>query len=290
MPESPRLVLFALSQPMVFVVAWLMGRAAQRLLRSRAAVSGATMMVVSVLGMCLGFFIAGWMFSDLELWSPFAILIAFLADVVILAGYSAIVLRFAATEQPPSIAELAAAGESDRLEFKSSARWNLRSQEKDPRMEQVVAKTVAAFANSRGGTLLLGVDDEGRLLGLAVDFATLKQPDPDRFELWLRDLLQTRLGANAATLPHVDFEELPDGAHVCRVRTPPSPRPVYLRSGKGQSAASELWVRVGNSTRMLGLDEAVEYVARQWPPPVTGAVRHRLRSVVHRLGGSDTAR
>ena len=86
------------------------------------------------------------------------------------------------------IADVAARGESDTREFKSSARWNMRTQQRDDAMETVIAKTVAAFMNSGGGTLLIGVDDDGKLIGLGPDYATLKSPDADRFELWIRDL------------------------------------------------------------------------------------------------------
>ena len=74
-----------------------------------------------------------------------------------------------------------AAGESDRVEFKETARWNVREEKKDARMEQVVAKTVAAFLNSAGGTLVIGVDDAGTPIGLDRDYATLRTPDADRF-------------------------------------------------------------------------------------------------------------
>nr|WP_246308664.1 ATP-binding protein [Kineosphaera limosa] len=260
-----------------------MGLGAQRLLRSRVRLSVSTTTVASVLGMCLGFFVAGWFVPGLNLWSPIALLIAFATDVVVLGLVSALVLRLAPPPARPSIRAQAAAGESDRLELKSSARVNLRTGQRDERMELIVAKTVAAFGNSDGGTLLLGVDDEGTLLGLAPDFATLKQPDPDRFELWLRDLLQSRLGTNAAGLPIADFEELDDGSHVCRLLCPPSPRPIYLRPGKGQAVVPELWVRVGNSSRMLGVDDAVEYIAHRWPIPVVAAARAQARDQARRF-------
>ena len=128
-----------------------------------------------------------------------------------------------------------------------------------------MAKTVAAFMNSAGGTLLLGVDDGGNLIGLGPDYTTLKQPNADRFELWLRGMWRTRMGTNAAALPQVDFAPTPDGtAEVCRVTAPPSPLPVYLKPAKGRDGAA-LWVRVGNSTRRLEVDDAVDYVMLRWP-------------------------
>lgn len=55
----------------------------------------------------------------------------------------------------------------------------------------------------RGGTLLLGVDEDGRLIGLEPDHATSRGPNADRFELFIRDLWRNRLGTNAATLPRL---------------------------------------------------------------------------------------
>ena len=54
----------------------------------------------------------------------------------------------------------------------------MRAGKRDDAMETVIAKTVAAFMNSGGGTLLIGVDDDGRLIGLGPDYATLKTPTP----------------------------------------------------------------------------------------------------------------
>lgn len=61
--------------------------------------------------------------------------------------------------QRATTAELVRSGESDRVEFKSTARVNLHTGAKDDKMEQVVAKTLAAFLNTDGGTLVIGVDD-----------------------------------------------------------------------------------------------------------------------------------
>ena len=60
-----------------------------------------------------------------------------------------------AVETP--IDELIAEGESDELEFKSSLRWSYQGACMDRRLEEVILKSVAAFANSDGGTLLIGV-------------------------------------------------------------------------------------------------------------------------------------
>ena len=166
------------------------------------------------------------------------------------------------TRQPHlSAAELVAAGESARVEFKSTARCNLHTGQRDDKIEMVISKTVAALANSGGGDLLIGVDDDGKALGLDDDLKFMKQPDLDRYELWLRDHLSKTLGSTASANVEVTFPVL-DGVPVCHLRMLGASRPVFLSPGKGQPV--QMWVRVGNSTRQLGVDEALSYAADRW--------------------------
>jgi hypothetical protein len=97
------------------------------------------------------------------------------------------------TASPPvTIDDLIAEGESDELEFKSTLRWDVKESKPSKLLEDVIVKTVAAFANVDGGTLIIGVSDGGEILGLAQDLQTLKEPDRDHFELHLRNLLEHR--------------------------------------------------------------------------------------------------
>jgi hypothetical protein len=271
----------AAALPVALLVAWAFGSLAHLLLRGRARLGAATSIVVAVLAISLGLAVAGWINPDVELWSLLPILLALGFTVAGIAIYGLVAAHFQ-RPQRESAAELLAAGESERVEFKSTARVNLRTGAKDERMEQVVAKTVCAFLNADGGTLVIGVDDLGRPLGLAPDLATMKAPDVDRYELWLRDLLTTCLGQNAAAAVGIEFPSVADEADalvtVCRVTCRPSPRPVYLRAGKG--AAPELWVRTGNSTRQLGVDSATDYVMHRWPLGPGPTVAAQLRAAV----------
>lgn len=158
-------------------------------------------------------------------------------------------------------AQLVAAGESAGVEFKSTARCNLHTGQRDDKIELVISKTVAAFANSAGGDLLIGVADDGQALGLGDDLKFMKSPDLDRYELWLRDHLTKTLGAPATAACEVSFPQL-DSQPICHVRVLPATRPVFLAPAKGQPV--QMWVRVGNSTRQLGLDEALSYSADRW--------------------------
>ncbi len=131
-------------------------------------------------------------------------------------------------------------GESSKLEFKSTLRTNLKTGEKDPRMERAVLKTIVAFLNSRGGTLLIGVADDGTIVG--VDLASF-EGSKDKFGLHLNNLIKTQIGSEFLPFLHftlVDFED----KSVMRVSCQVSDRPVFLTDGKEQI----FYVRSGPST------------------------------------------
>lgn len=160
------------------------------------------------------------------------------------------------------VAQLIAGGESQSLEFKQTARWNVHTQAKDPKIELVIAKTIAGFLNADGGTLLIGVDDDGAATGLDADLTLMKEPDLDRYELWLTDFLERCLGKPAIANVNVSFE-LVDKTQVCRVDIEVAPVPVFLDEPGGNRQA-DMYVRMGNSTRKLLTDEAMEYASSHW--------------------------
>jgi hypothetical protein len=158
------------------------------------------------------------------------------------------------------VAALLAAGESATVEFKSSARWDRKENRPNKVLEQVIVKTVAAFLNSEGGTLLIGVDDDRKPVGLADDYKTLgKRQDRDGYENWLTTLLLDSLGKETSLLIRTKFCEL-DGCDVCVVEANASPKPAYVK----EANAENLYIRTGNSTRLLTSREAVEYVKQHW--------------------------
>ena len=276
------MIAIAIALPVVLLAAYLIGQLARRLLRGRVKLTTATTIVLSVVGISLGMLVAGLLNDDVAPYSPLVIVLALGFTTAILAIFATVAAGIQRAAPTESILEMIRRGESERLEFKSSARWNLHTAQRDERIEMVIAKAVAGFLNTGGGTVLIGVNDDGEPVGLVNDFAVIKSPDRDRFELWLRDFLGSSLGQNAAALPMIDFQEVTvDGAdtYVCRVTCPPSPMPVYVRPPKGQ-AQSELWVRSGNSTRQLKLDDAIDYVMHRWPLGFGQTVAAQLRSVV----------
>jgi hypothetical protein len=190
---------------------------------------------------------------------PVAVVLSGVAGTLVVL-FAADVVAARRADPVPTVAELVATGENAHAEFKSSARYNHHTGVRDARLELVIATTVAGFFNARGGWLLIGVDDDGKVVGLEDDYGLMRRPDRDNYELWLRDLLTTTLGAPAAQAVQIAFESVA-GQDVCLVQTPPSHGPVFVRASKQRT---EFVVRVGNSTRQLDAHDTVEYAATRW--------------------------
>jgi len=150
-------------------------------------------------------------------------------------------------------------GESANLEFKSSFRWDLKENKLNRALEGVVLKTLAGYMNGQGGTLLIGVADDGSIVGLENDYKTLKKPDRDGFEQALMTAVATQLGGDACHSVQAVFQSI-EQKDVCRVIVMPGHRPVYLRAGD----TPRLYVRTGVSTRELNVQEAVNYMDARW--------------------------
>jgi len=152
-------------------------------------------------------------------------------------------------------------GESAVLEFKASSRWDQRLARANKELEGVVVRTVAAFLNSdAGGELLIGVDDEGKAVGLQPDYDTLKKPNRDGYESFLTSLLLGAYGKDVSPLFRIHFHRI-EGKDVCRIAVEPSPKPVFVSDGSG---GDDLYIRTGNSTRKLSTQEALEYCKVRW--------------------------
>jgi hypothetical protein len=167
-------------------------------------------------------------------------------------------------ELQKDLGPMIAQGEGPHLEFKSSFRWDLEQSRINRALEGVVLKTLAGFLNSSfGGTLLIGVADDGTVLGLEKDYQSLKKPNQDGFEQAIMTAISTNLGADLCSLVHVLFHVV-DQKDICRLIISPSHRPVFIT----QNGAPKLFVRTGGATRDLNIQEALEFVQIRWKNPL----------------------
>jgi type I restriction enzyme R subunit len=153
--------------------------------------------------------------------------------------------------------ELIKAGESKTLEFKSTLRWSLKEDRQDDKgVTHAVLKTIAAFLNTEGGDLLIGVADDGSIVGIERD----QLESDDKFMRHLAQVVRNGLGDRSGTC--IDPKtQIVQGKTVCVVSCQRSPEPVFLKwKGLETVADGDFFVRSGPGTVKLPPDSAREYI------------------------------
>ncbi len=170
------------------------------------------------------------------------------------------------TQSPARVEEILreeiTGGETFHLEFKSSLRWDCREDKVNKDLENIIVKSVAAFNNADGGTLLIGVADNGEILGIEKDYSALRQQGKDYFEIHLRNLLSSKYGVGYTSKNiAVDFPWL-SGHEICRIRIRRGRAPLYtVVKAKNGAAVEKFFVRSGNTSQVLeNISEITDYI------------------------------
>jgi hypothetical protein len=167
--------------------------------------------------------------------------------------------RGAKATKTRSVIDLVKNGESTTVEFKSSLIWDYELKRTNKLIGAIVARTASCFMNSEGGVVLVGVDNDGNILGLANDLSQL-DGSLDNFELHFTNVVNTYLGKIARPYVNVEFEEI-EGRYVALIKVKKSPRPAYIKcEGK-----TEFYIRSGNSCQPLDISDANIYIKDHWP-------------------------
>jgi hypothetical protein len=181
-----------------------------------------------------------------------------------------------------NVEALIAAGESDNIELKSSLHHahgplapgpavpsgagempaGTRAKDMKKQLNKAVTKTIAAFLNTRGGTLLIGVDDAGTVLGIKPDFEYCKKgkQDADGWMLSLETVIINALGAEvwgAIRVSLVPHGEQMVAVIICPQRTSQT----WHYEGDGE----RFYIRAGNATEELSGRALVGYISEHWP-------------------------
>jgi hypothetical protein len=154
-----------------------------------------------------------------------------------------------------ALIDLIQSGESEKLEFKSTLRRNIHTGEKDKRMERAVLKSLVAFLNSNGGTLLVGVSDEGEMTGIDLDSFESR----DKLGLHFTNIISSQIGNRF--LPFISFRLIPvDEVWVLRADCRPSNEPVFLRDGNEEF----FYIRSGPSSVEVKGSELVSFIDKRF--------------------------
>lgn len=167
----------------------------------------------------------------------------------------------------PSLEKLLKDDENRYLEFKSSLRWDYRQEKTNADLEKVILKTLAAFGNTDGGILLIGIDDDKNIIGLEKDFQSLKRKDADYYEIHLRNLLHKEMGVKYVS-KHIrtQFETAANGETVCKIKVIPGDEPQFLKvKDKNGKQDEKFYVRSGNSSHEIkSMAEINDYINKRF--------------------------
>ena len=151
------------------------------------------------------------------------------------------------------IMDTIALGEGPNVEFKSTLQWDLYQNKINTDLRQPVLKTIVAFMNSDGGTLLIGVEDSGAIFGLERDLETTRDSE-DVFLNLLSSLIIDNIGVEFTNLVDARIEKVSE-LSICVVNVSKSTNPAFLSGNRG----SEFYVRVLNTSRQLDPEETLLY-------------------------------
>ncbi len=152
---------------------------------------------------------------------------------------------------PERLAAIVDTGEGDSIEFKSTMRWNLHADRSDKKIENSCLKTVAGYLNADGGVLLVGVADDGEVIGLGKDHFQTE----DKMLLHWVNLIKAYLGAEYLRCIRSMVLEL-GGQRVLAVECLPATSPVFVNRDNEES----FFVRMSNTTQALKPSEVLAYV------------------------------
>jgi len=142
-------------------------------------------------------------------------------------------------------------GESNKLEFKSTMRMNLKTEKSGKEIEFAWLKTLTAFLNSSGGVLLIGIGDNGNILGI----------EADGFEVMtsvastLKNLIQHHIGPEYSRYIHFSVETI-NQKKVAFIKVDKSDNPAFFRTRKEE----HFYIRSGPSNVKLSVSKVLEYL------------------------------
>jgi serine/threonine protein kinase len=162
------------------------------------------------------------------------------------------------------IERLLASDESVTLEFKSTLRTPIAQPKpgvpSSPEMlasavKQAALKSLAAFLNTDGGILVIGVSDDRTIIGIEVDVPHHRGSIHDAWRLVFDKLVLQNLGSMA--MSYIDLQLEPwQGRTIAIIRCSPGKEPTWL--------GDKLYVRYTASTEMLSTRQAVEWYRQRW--------------------------
>jgi len=154
--------------------------------------------------------------------------------------------------------EIIKQGENSSCEFKETLRFCLNQQKKMDYVEESVLKTIAAFLNTSGGDLFIGVNDDEEIMGLDKDYQTFREKDQNRdgFYKHLDNIIGKTFTNSIYPLLNIKIYEK-DGLDFCRINVKPKLGNGIFVTFKG---SEHFFIRRTGSTQSLTKKETIDYI------------------------------
>jgi predicted HTH transcriptional regulator len=133
--------------------------------------------------------------------------------------------------------------------------WDYRQEKMNKNLSVPIIKNCVAFMNTAGGTLLVGVNDDGNVLGLDADYRVMKKPNTDGFELIFNNAFSQMIGAEFRQFVQLSFPEI-EGKTICLIAVQPGTSPAYFR----HQGKEEFYIRAGNASQPLPVSKVTAYI------------------------------
>ena len=150
-------------------------------------------------------------------------------------------------------------GEGKETEFKSTLRWDINKACLNTDLEFLVIRAIASFLNTIGGSLFIGVDDNGNILGLEKDYQTLKKSNSDGFLLTLTNLVNTYFERNTHDLINCIIVNIMN-KEICFIETKRSDSPILVK----KKDAEYFFIRTSSGSQKLTSEEMINYIRSHW--------------------------
>lgn len=160
------------------------------------------------------------------------------------------------------IRDMITSGEDKNTEFKQTIVYDTRKKDRDQIITDMWIKTVAAFLNTNGGDLLIGVSDDKNITGMNFEMKKYfkKGEDyQDNLMKHVKNILKDYIGEPFYPYINSQLVEIDDD-YVLWINCKPSDKEVFVK-GK------DFYVRTHPATDKLEGQKAIDYIKRRFLDP-----------------------
>ncbi len=151
------------------------------------------------------------------------------------------------------VEKLIKCGEGDYIEFKETFSVDIKGKMPEKEIQHECLKTIAAFLNTNGGHLFIGISDKEEIKGLERDYEiSSNRKDKDGFQQKLINSIKSKIGIDEMQYIKIDIVKYKE-KDICIVKVLKSEKPAFIGN-------DEFYIRTGNTSQKLTNKETANYV------------------------------